>query len=212
MTDQELAAALFNAGLMTREQIEAAAAERTPQKKFAQVVVEKGWLTAAQISQFDAHALPSRDTFDVTAFSQTSATSSLPQTPFNSPASAPPIPPPGGFSPVYRPTYEQSVSGTAVLVLGILGFIICQLLAPVAWYMGNQAIAAIDSGRANPAERTSASVGRILGIIGTIFLIIGLVFFVLVAVASFTGKRVSNTFTMPPNTTIPPGDSFTVPR
>ena len=78
--------------------------------------------------------------------------------------------------------------------------------------MGNQAMAAIDSGRANPAERTSASVGRILGIIGTIFLIIGVVFFVLVAISTVTGKRVSNTFTMPPNTTIPPGGNFTVPR
>ena len=206
MTDQELAAALFNAGLLTREQIEAAAAERTTQKKFAQVVVAKGWLSAAQISQFDADALPKQDTFDASAFSQTPATPALPPTPFNQVGSAPPIPAPGGFSPAYRPTYEQSVSGTAVLVLGILGFIICQLFAPVAWYKGNQALAAIDSGRANPAERTSANVGRILGIIGTIFLIIGVVFFVLVAISTVTTRRVSNTFTVPAN------GNFTVPR
>ncbi len=56
MTEQELASALFNAGLLTRQQIEAAAAERSTHKNFAQVVVEKGWVSPAQIAQLDPNA------------------------------------------------------------------------------------------------------------------------------------------------------------
>ncbi len=214
MTEQELAAALFNAGLMTRQQIEAAAAERTPQKNFAQVVVAKGWATPAQISQFDPNALPSQAAFDVSAFSQTKANPSFNQTPANQPFGAPPIPEPGGLAPVYRPayqsTYPEAVNGTTVLILGILGFVICQLCAPFAWYMGNQAVAAIDAGRANPVERTSANVGRILGIIGTAFLVLGILFFALGMMASLSAPQVSNTFA--PNTSMPSGGSFTVPN
>ena len=57
MTDQELARALFEAGLLTQEQVQTAAAQRAPGKNFAQTVVQMGWLTPAQIAQFDPNAL-----------------------------------------------------------------------------------------------------------------------------------------------------------
>lgn len=57
MTDQELAQALFQAGLLTAEQIQTVATRRTAEKNFAQAAVETGWLTPAQIAQFDPNAL-----------------------------------------------------------------------------------------------------------------------------------------------------------
>lgn len=198
MNEQELAAALFNAGLMTRQQIEAAAAERTPQKNFAQVVVAKGWATPAQILQIDANALPSQNAFENTSFSQPNYNVASGE---NSPylqQNQPPIPEPGGFSPAYRLPhgghYPEAVNGTTVLILGILSLLFCQILGPIAWYMGGQAVRAIDAGRANPAERTTASIGRILGIIGTVLFLLGAAFFLLGLVASVTSAPVPSTF------------------
>lgn len=57
MTDQELARALFEAGLLTQEQVQSAASQRTAGKNFAQTVVQMGWVTPAQIAQFDPNAL-----------------------------------------------------------------------------------------------------------------------------------------------------------
>lgn len=78
---------------------------------------------------------------------------------------------------------EQS-QATTVLVLGILGFAVCQLLSPFAWVMGNTEIAAIDAGRRPADQRTIANVGRILGIIGTVIvllMILGVVVMIVVA-------------------------------
>lgn len=213
MTDQELANALFNAGLLTRQQIEAAAAERSPQRNFAQIVLSKGWVSAAQIGQFDSGALPRSTAFEVTPLQETNSPFSSPIANQN-PSYQPPIPTPNNYSPAYQggySTYTESVSGTTILVLGLLGILVCGVFAPFAWQMGNHAVAAIDAGRANPSERTNANVGRILGIIGSILLAIGVIFFMLIVVATLTGTRVSNTF-VAPSTGLPPSGSFTVPR
>jgi uncharacterized membrane protein YjgN (DUF898 family) len=82
--------------------------------------------------------------------------------------------------------YEPS-KATTVLVLGILGIVICGVLAPFAWSMGNDELRAIDAGRRDPANRGTANAGRILGIVGTVLLIIGVVvsfFLVIAAIAS----------------------------
>ena len=57
MTDQELARALFEAGLLTQEQVQTAASQRVAGQNFAQTVVQLGWVTPAQIAQFDPNAL-----------------------------------------------------------------------------------------------------------------------------------------------------------
>lgn len=83
--------------------------------------------------------------------------------------------------------YPESSQATTILVLGILSLVICQVLGPIAWSMGNTELAAIDAGRRDPANRSSANAGKILGIIGTVFLIVGVVFFgffVLLAIAN----------------------------
>lgn len=191
MTEQELAGALFNAGVMTRQQIEAAAAERTPYKNFAQVVVEKGWATPAQIATFDPHALPAQNTFSSPSYSHTGANEMF--TPVaDQTFQPPPLPEPDAFSPFYQQQYSESVSGTTILVLGILSLVFCQLLGPIAWYMGSQAVRAIDAGRANPLERTNASVGRILGIISTLLMLLVGAFFLLGFLAILTENPRTN--------------------
>ena len=83
--------------------------------------------------------------------------------------------------------YPEASQATTVLVLGILSLVICQVLGPFAWVMGNRELEAIDSGRRPPDNRGTANAGRILGIIGTAFLAIGviaLLFFLVFAVFS----------------------------
>jgi hypothetical protein len=64
---------------------------------------------------------------------------------------------------------------TTALVLGILGFLCCQLCAPFAWYIGKNEVAAIKAGTSPASGQGTAMAGMILGIIGTIFLVLGVI-------------------------------------
>lgn len=83
-------------------------------------------------------------------------------------------------------SYPEASQATTVLVLGIIGIVLCQLLGPVAWVMGNNELAAIDSGRRPPQNRGTANAGRILGIISTVFLAIGIILIVLLIAGGIT--------------------------
>lgn len=72
------------------------------------------------------------------------------------------------------PQQQASRQAITALVLGILGLVCCQLLGPVAWYMGSQEQKAIREGRSPIAGEVYAKIGWILGIIGTILLVFGL--------------------------------------
>lgn len=74
---------------------------------------------------------------------------------------------------VANPGQPQSASTQAItaLILGILGIICCGLMAPVAWYIGNQELKAIQSGTAPVAGQGLATAGKILGMIGSIILV-----------------------------------------
>lgn len=82
--------------------------------------------------------------------------------------------------------YPEASQATTVLVLGILGIVICSILAPIAWSMGNKELAAIDSGRRPPDNRGTANAGRILGIIGTVLLGLGIIFLILFLVVGLS--------------------------
>lgn len=85
--------------------------------------------------------------------------------------------------------YPEASQATTVLVLGILSLVICQVLGPFAWVMGNRELEAIDSGKRPPENRGTANAGRILGIIGTALLAIGIIigiFFLVFAVFSIS--------------------------
>jgi len=71
--------------------------------------------------------------------------------------------------------YPEQSKATTVLVLGILGIVICSILAPIAWYMGNEEVRAIDAGRRDPTNRGTANAGRILGIVGTVLMGLGII-------------------------------------
>ena len=54
---------------------------------------------------------------------------------------------------------------TTILVLGIVGLVLCNLVAPFAWIMGNNALA--NAGSYPESDLSMIKVGRVLGIIGT---------------------------------------------
>jgi hypothetical protein len=68
------------------------------------------------------------------------------------------------------PTGEHP-EGTKILILGILGLVLCQILAPFAWIVGNRVLREIDQSNGMMAgNRGLVVTGRILGIIGTVVL------------------------------------------
>lgn len=88
--------------------------------------------------------------------------------------------------------YPEPSQATTALVLGILGIVICQVLGPFAWSMGQKEMQAIDAGRRPPENRGTANAAKILGIVGTVLLgiaIIGLIlFFVFFSVAAVSSS------------------------
>ncbi len=97
--------------------------------------------------------------------------------------------PPSGYGPPAN--HPQAMT---VLILGILGLVLCQILGPFAWMMGNRVVAEIDAAAGSVGGRDLANIGRILGIIATVLLAAGLVIFVfflvfggLLAVSSSNG-------------------------
>jgi hypothetical protein len=68
------------------------------------------------------------------------------------------------------PPQSTSNQATIALVLGILSFVCCGILAPIAWYLGSQELKAIREGRSPAAGEGIAKAAMILGIIGTIYL------------------------------------------
>jgi ABC-type Fe3+ transport system permease subunit len=90
--------------------------------------------------------------------------------------------------------YTEASQATTILVLGILSLVVCGVLGPVAWAMGNNEVAAIDAGRRPPENRGTANAGRILGIIATVFLILGvLVVIAIIAIAIAAGSDTIDT-------------------
>jgi hypothetical protein len=102
----------------------------------------------------------------------------------------PPPPPPPPGQPGGQPGYPQASNvrehpdGTTVLVLGILGLVVCAVLAPIAWVKGNAAKREIDAQpHVNWTNAGAVSAGRICGIIGSVLLIIGVAILVLFFIA-----------------------------
>lgn len=88
------------------------------------------------------------------------------------PPPGPGFPPPAGQQgwPAGPPRHPQA---TTSLVLGILGLAVCGVLAPFAWYIGQQAVRQIDAAPWSYSGRSEANAGRILGIVGTALIAAG---------------------------------------
>ena len=82
--------------------------------------------------------------------------------------------------------YPEASQATTILVLGIIGIVLCQILGPIAWVMGNNELAAIDAGRRAPENRGTANAGRILGIIGTVLLALSIIAVILLFIGFFS--------------------------
>lgn len=63
----------------------------------------------------------------------------------------------------------KSGNGVLILILGILSIVSFGLLTGIpAWILGNNALADIQSGRADRSEEGMVNAGRVLGMIGTL--------------------------------------------
>jgi uncharacterized membrane protein YjgN (DUF898 family) len=84
---------------------------------------------------------------------------------------------------------REHPAGTTVLVLGILGLVVCGLLAPIAWVKGNTAKREMDS-QPNVywSNRGSVTAGRICGIIGTVLILLGVAVMILFVIAIAAGS------------------------
>ena len=76
--------------------------------------------------------------------------------------------------------YVLPSRGGSILALGICSLVLCSILGPIAWSMGNEELRRIDSGQTPMDGRGLASAGRICGIISSVLLICGALFFVMV--------------------------------
>ena len=65
---------------------------------------------------------------------------------------------------------REHPQATTVLVLGILGLVVCGLIAPFAWVMGNRVVREIDASSGQLGGRSQANAGRICGMVGTILI------------------------------------------
>lgn len=74
-------------------------------------------------------------------------------------------------------------SANQVLVMGILGISLCQILGPVAWSMANQELRRIDAGEADPTRRGTVQAGRVLGIVSTVLLGLSVLWMLVVLLA-----------------------------
>lgn len=81
--------------------------------------------------------------------------------------------PPSNYPPSAGPA-SSGTNGTMILILGILSLVGCSILGPVAWILGNNALA---SGTVDPSQAGQVNAGRICGMIGTVFLVLTLIWF-----------------------------------
>lgn len=82
---------------------------------------------------------------------------------------------PYGQSGYGAPAPRPHPRGTAVLVLGIIGIVICFPCGIIALIMGNNALKEIDANPGAYTNRSMVNAGRILGIIAVIIWVIGLI-------------------------------------
>ena len=100
---------------------------------------------------------------------------------------------PYGTPPQFAPPPPNHPQATTALVLGILGLVVCGVLAPFAWSTGAKAVREIDASGGQWGGRSEANAGRICGIVGTVLLAGGLAMLLLVVL--FGGVLMGGMFT-----------------
>lgn len=98
---------------------------------------------------------------------------------------------PGGAP--WRPAPPEHPQATLILILGILGLALCQVIAPFAWVMGGRARKEIVESGGTIGGQTQVTVGWALGIAGSIILIISALAVVAVVVIALVGVGTAST-------------------
>ena len=94
----------------------------------------------------------------------------------------------GQTQPIVYPGYVFVPRSGAILAFGILSLLLCALLGPVAWAMGNEELRRIDAGETSPRGRGAVVAGRVCGIISSLLLVsCGFMAVVLTMVATHHG-------------------------
>ncbi len=116
-----------------------------------------------------------------------------PQTPYGQ---QPPYPPQGAYGqqPGYGGYAPDHPKATTSLILGILGLVVCGILAPFAWQMGKRTVSEIDASHGQLGGRGTAQAGYILGLIGTILLGLALLVAVGLVVLAVVGMMGSASY------------------
>ncbi|HEX5086213.1 MAG TPA: DUF4190 domain-containing protein [Nocardioides sp.] len=102
-------------------------------------------------------------------------------------------PPPNPYGPPHAFGAPDHPQATTVLVLGILGLVLCQVLSIVAWVMGNRVVREIDVSNGQLGGRSQANAGRICGIVGTALMGLGLLILLGVIVVALIAAAGSTT-------------------
>ena len=100
-------------------------------------------------------------------------------------------PPPYGYGPPgYPPGHgfapDHPKAGTS-LVLGILGVVLCQVVAPFAWVTGKRTLTEIDASGGRWGGRGQAQAGYVLGVVGTVLLALSVAALLLWALFAIIG-------------------------
>ena len=94
------------------------------------------------------------------------------------------MPPPQMYGSPYGGGHMMPSRAGTILTLGILSLVVCGILGPIAWAMGNEEMRRMDSGETDPSQRGSVTAGRICGIIATVLMIFSVLLGVFVFIAA----------------------------
>ncbi len=100
-------------------------------------------------------------------------------------------PPPYQQYGTFGPNPYESRS-TTILVMGILGLVLCQLLGPVAMVMGNNLKK--EAEMAGYPEPGQAKAGRICGIVATVILVLSVLLFAVVMIIGVSSGVSTTTY------------------
>ncbi len=85
--------------------------------------------------------------------------------------------------------YVVPARGGTILVLGILSLVVCGVLGPIAWSMGNEELRRIERGEVDPSTRGNVTAGRVCGMIASILMIISVAIILFVFVLAAGASR-----------------------
>ena len=91
---------------------------------------------------------------------------------------------PGGYPPPGYGGYTQQMQhpqGTTILVLGILSLVVCGILGPFAWSMGNKAMSQVRFSGYTYSNAGFIRAGRLLAIIATCLIVLWVIAVLVIA-------------------------------